>query len=141
MPDLHGFAADIDRVVADALQLEVDAHHRRDEAQVAGAGQVYGEEAVANTVELAAGPIDRVVAKHDRISPGRVARQQAPAGVRETGLHCGGQGREFFADMRQILFQTRFVLAHADTSVESAAGRESPICTLLRAPGRSPWRG
>ena len=51
--ELERLAADGGGVVADALELEVDAQHRGDEAKVPRRGQVARDEGVAAGVDVA----------------------------------------------------------------------------------------
>ena len=62
--ELRGLPTDRDGVVADPLQRDVDAQHRGDETQVAGARQVAGDEHVARRSISRDRAVDGMVAQH-----------------------------------------------------------------------------
>jgi hypothetical protein len=82
--EMHRFAGDGHRVVADALQRDVGVNHRRHQTQMPGARQVHADESVAHLVQLAVFRVDPLIAQDGRVGQLVVTAQQ--------GAHRGAEG-------------------------------------------------
>ena len=60
--ELNGFAGNRDRVIADALKLDVQANNRRNRAKMPAARQMNGDELMAAFVNFVQGDVDEFVA-------------------------------------------------------------------------------
>ena len=65
--ELHRFARNGHGVVADALEDDIGADHRRYQAQMARARQMNGDEGVTQAVDPAHVPVDRQVRLEDEL--------------------------------------------------------------------------
>ncbi|HEY1851331.1 MAG TPA: hypothetical protein VGG60_09930 [Candidatus Binataceae bacterium] len=95
--------ADIDRLIADALQIGCNLETRHDHPKVPGSRLVQGEDAHATLIDFAVETVNCSVASGNGGRPIGIAREQAPDGVANLIADQFAHAQERFSQFREIL--------------------------------------
>ena len=110
--ELQRLTTDGGGVVADALELEIDAQHRRNEPQMARRGQVSRDKGVAARVDVADQPVDPVVAEDRAGGEHAVAVHDHPLGAAQRLLDVGADREDALLEVGEVALQAFLVVTH-----------------------------
>ncbi len=96
---------DVDGLVADALEIGVDADDREDEAKVDGHGLLHGEEVERHLVDLALEAVDRRLGAEDELADAEVAGAVGLDGALDGLLGHAGHDEQLFLEVVEILMK------------------------------------
>ncbi len=103
----HHALGDVDRLVADALQVGVDLGDRQNEAQVRGRRLLCGQNVEGHFIDLALGGVDQALVFEDQ-----VAAREIALGVRLTGaihrqFRQSAHAEQFLPQVLHLLLKAR----------------------------------
>ncbi len=108
--ELFLLTTDGHRIIADPFQSDVAAHDRRDQSQMPGAGQVAGDEDVAQVVNPAHVAVDVAVIQYGLVGQGPISGEQSVYRVLHSILNAVPHFPDRGPDRGQVFFQLFFVV-------------------------------